>query len=592
MTTKLVFYCWMYYIRPFAFMHVAQISAVMERVNQLTNSTLMDYLSIFSFIGFTLLVAIIAWYATRNTNESTADGYFLGGRSLGALTIAGSLLLTNLSAEQIVGLNGQAFSEGILVMAWETLAAIAMVITAVWFLPKYMKKGITTIPEFIQGRFDENTKAILSILFLIAFGIVLLPTILYAGSKAFITMFELPDALGVSETAAYWICVWSIGLIGIIYAIYGGLKAVAVSDLVNAIGLLVGGLAIPYFGLVMISDDNSIAGGLSKLWVDNQDKFDVTGDITSSIPVGTIFTGMMIAQMYYWGTNQAILQRVFGAKSLAEGQKGMLLAAFVKFLIPVIVVLPGIIAFNMFGSELNDADASYPELVRRVLPGGLLGFFAAVLFGAILSSFNSLLNSSATLFGFDLYKKFFNPEASELQTVKAGKRFGLALAVISMSIAPFIRYAPDGLFSYIQQALGSLSVPILAVVVIGILTKKVPALGAKVVLIGGVIMYLISLLGLGPAMINSAMAKAAENGITDAGQLAIIKAEAYPHFLHIMGILFVVNIIIMLIIGAVKPKTEEYVPEVTKVIDTTPWKYATVVGILVALLVLSTYLIF
>jgi len=432
-------------------------------------------LAILSFIGFTALVAIVAWYSTRNTNESTADGYYLGGRSLGALTIAGSLLLTNLSAEQIVGLNGQAFSEGI----------------AVWFLPKYMKKGITTIPEFIEGRFDENTKAILSILFLIAFGIVLLPTILYAGSKAFITMFQLPETLGVSETAAYWICVWSIGLIGIIYAIYGGLKAVAVSDLVNAIGLLIGGLLIPYFGLKMISDDDSIGGGLSKLWVENQDKFDVTGDITSSIPVGTIFTGMMIAQMYYWGTNQSILQRVFGAKSLAEGQKGVMLAAFVKFLIPVIVVLPGIIAYNMFGSELTDADASYPELVRRVLPGSLLGFFAAVLFGAILSSFNSLLNSSATLFGFDLYKKFFNRDASEQTAVKAGKRFGLGLAVISMSIAPFIRYAPDGLFSYIQQALGSLSVPILAVVIIGILTKKVPAIGAKIVLIGGVLMYLI-----------------------------------------------------------------------------------------------------
>jgi len=151
-----------------------------------------------------------------------------------------------------------------------------------------MTKGITTIPEFIEGRFDENTKAILSVLFLIAFGIVLLPTILYAGSKAFITMFELPETLGVSETAAYWICVWSIGLIGIVYAIYGGLKAVAVSDLVNAIGLLIGGLLIPYFGLKMISDDSSIAGGLSKLWVENQDKFDVTGDVTSSIPVGTI----------------------------------------------------------------------------------------------------------------------------------------------------------------------------------------------------------------------------------------------------------------------------------------------------------------
>ncbi len=548
--------------------------------------------SIFSFVGFTLLVAVIAWYSTRKTNENTAEGYYLGGRSLGAITIAGSLLLTNLSAEQIVGLNGQSFSEGILVMAWETLAAIAMVITAIWFLPKYMKKGITTIPEFIEGRFDEITKSILSILFLIAFGIVLLPTILYAGSKAFITMFELPETLGVSETAAYWICVWSIGLIGIIYAIYGGLKAVAVSDLVNAIGLLIGGLLIPYFGLIMISDDDSIVGGLSKLWVENQDKFDVTGDVTSSIPVGTIFTGMMIAQMYYWGTNQSILQRVFGAKSLAEGQKGVLLAAFVKFLIPVIVVLPGIIAYNMFGSELTDADASYPELVRRVLPGSLLGFFAAVLFGAILSSFNSLLNSSATLFGFDLYKKFFNKEAGELQTVKAGKRFGLGLAIVSMSIAPFIRYAPDGLFSYIQQALGSLSVPILAVVLVGILTKKVPAIGAKVALISGVIMYLISLLGLGPAMVSSAMEKAAAAGITDANQLEIIKAEAYPHFLHIMGILFVINVIVMLVIGAIKPKMDVYQPEVTEAIDTTPWKYATAVGILITLLVLSTYLIF
>jgi SSS family solute:Na+ symporter len=491
-----------------------------------------------------------------------------------------------------VGLNGQAFTEGVLVMAWETLAAIAMVITALWFLPKYMHKGITTIPEFIEGRFDSNTKAILSILFLIAYGIVLLPTILYAGSKAFLTMFQLPEVLGISETACYWLCIWSIGLIGIVYAIFGGLKAVAVSDLINAIGLLIGGLLIPYFGLKMLTEDNSMGSGLSKLWIENQDKFNVTGDITSSIPVGTIFTGMMIAQMYYWGTNQSILQRVFGAKSLKEGQKGVMLAAFVKFLIPVVVVLPGIIAFNMFGSELSDADASYPELVRRVLPAGLLGFFAAVLFGAVLSSFNSLLNSSATLFGFDLYKKFFNKDASEKQTVKWGKRFGLGLALISMSIAPFIRYAPDGLFSYIQQALGSLSVPILAVVLVGILTKKVPAIGAKIVLIGGVLMYLISLLVIGPNMVDAALAQASADGITDAGSLAVIKAEAYPHFLHIMGILFVVNVSIMLLVGLIKPKTTVYEPKRTELIDTTPWKYAWWVGGLITLLVLSTYLIF
>jgi SSS family solute:Na+ symporter len=548
-------------------------------------------MGLITFIGFTLLVAVFAWWKTRGTDEKSADGYYLGGRSLGAITIAGSLLLTNLSAEQIVGLNGQAFSEGILVMAWETLAAIAMVITAVWFLPKYMHVGITTIPEFIAKRFDDNTKAILSILFLIAFSIVLLPTILYAGSKAFITMFELPEMLGTSEDNTYWICVWSIGIIGIIYAIYGGLKAVAVSDLINAIGLLIGGLMIPFFGLALIGD-GSVMDGLSTLWSDNQDKFEISGGPTSSIPVGTIFTGMMIAQMYYWGTNQAILQRVFGAKSLKEGQKGMMLAAFVKFLIPVIVVLPGLIAWDLFGSELNDSDAGYPELVRRGFPAGLLGFFAAVLFGAVLSSFNSLLNSSATLFGFDLYKKFFKKDATEHQTVKAGKLFGLGVAVISMTIAPFIRNAPNGLFDYIQQALGSLSVPILAVVLIGILTKKVPAIGAKVVLIGGVVMYLVGLFVIQPNMKASALETAHANGITDTAQLALIESQAYPHFLHVMGILFIVNILIMLIIGLLKPKTDAYIPSATQAIDVTPWKYAWIVGILITLLVLSTYLLF
>ncbi|SEL64448.1 solute:Na+ symporter, SSS family [Aquimarina amphilecti] len=548
-------------------------------------------MGILSFIGFTLLVAIYAWWKTRSTDEKSADGYYLGGRSLGAITIAGSLLLTNLSAEQIVGLNGQAFTEGILVMAWETLAAIAMIITAVWLLPKYMKVGITTIPEFIEKRFDENTKAILSVLFLIAFSIVLLPTILYSGSLAFSTMFDLPSLLGLSKSASISLCVWSIGLIGVVYAIFGGLKAVAVSDLINAIGLLIGGLLIPYFGLKLIGDGNMM-NGINTLWTENQDKFNVTGGVTSSIPVGTIFTGMMIAQMYYWGTNQSILQRVFGAKSLKEGQKGMMLAAFVKFLIPIIVVLPGIIAWNVFNGELDSADQAYPELVRKVLPPALLGFFAAVLFGAVLSSFNSLLNSSATLFGFDLYKKFFKPDANELQTVKAGKLFGLIVALISMSIAPFIANAPEGLFSYIQQALGSLSVPILAVVIIGILTKTVPAIGAKIVLIAGVLMYLISLLILGPYFTNEALAEASINGITDTSQLAVIKAEAYPHFLHIMGILFVINVAIMLVVGALKPKKDIYTPVTTEVIDTTPWKYALITGGIITALVVSTYLIF
>lgn len=551
----------------------------------------MDNLSIVSFLGFTLVVAIIAWYATRSTNEKSADGFYLGGRSLGAITIAGSLLLTNLSAEQIVGLNGQAFTEGILVMAWETLAAIAMILTAVILLPKYMKSGITTIPQFIENRFDKQTKAILSVLFLFAYGLVLLPTILYSGSLAFSSMFGLPDLLGISQNATIWICVWSIGVIGSIYAIFGGLKAVAVSDLINAIGLLIGGILIPYFGLKLVGD-GSVGDGIATIWNEHPEKFKLKGDVDASIPFGTIFTGMILAQMYYWGTNQSILQRVFGAKSLKEGQKGVILAALVKFLIPVIVVLPGVISWHVFSGDLANADLAYPELVRKVLPASLLGFFAAVLFGAVLSSFNSLLNSSATLFGFDLYKQLFKKDATEEQTVKAGKRFGLGLAIISLCIAPFIASAPDGLFAYIQESLGSLSVPIFAVVVVGIYTRKVPALGAKIVLTAGVLMYLISQFVISPLMVDAALADAAAQGITDAKQLSIIKAKAYPHFLHVMGILFVINVGIMLLVGKLRPKTTVHEEVVTDEIDTTPWKYALLAGGIITIMVLSTYFIF
>ena len=199
------------------------------------------------------------------------QGYFLGGRSLGALTIAGSLLLTNLSAEQIVGLNGQSFSEGPS-NGLGNSSSSSYNFYRYLSLTKIHEVGITTIPEFIEYRFDQQTKALLSILFLVAFGIVLLPTILYSGSLAFSTMFDLPSVLGISESATIKICVWSIGIIGIAYAIFGGLKAVAVSDLVNAVGLLIGGLLIPFFGLMFIGDD-SVIDGLNILWNSNQEKF-------------------------------------------------------------------------------------------------------------------------------------------------------------------------------------------------------------------------------------------------------------------------------------------------------------------------------
>ncbi len=527
-------------------------------------------LLIFSFLGFTALVAVIAYIATRKTNENSSDGYFLGGRSLTAVVIAGSLLLTNLSTEQLVGLNGQAFSEGILVMAWETLAAIAMVITAVFLLPRYLKGGITTIPTFLERRYDKTTKAITSGLFLTGYVVVFLPIVLYSGSLALSTMFDIPELLGVSKEAALWICVFSIGTVGSIYAIFGGLKAVAVSDTINAVGLIVGGVLIPVFGLIEIGG-GSFSEGISILTSSHPEKLNAIGSTKASVPFATIFTGMMLVQLFYWGTNQAIIQRALGAKNLKEGQKGLLLGSFFKVLGPIIVVLPGIIAFHLFGDSLVNPDEAYPKLVTRVLPLSLVGFFAAVLFGAILSSFNSALNSSVTLFGIDIYKEYINKEATEKQVVKAGKYFGVLLAVLAMFVAPFIANAPDGLFGYLQEVNGCYSIPILTIIMVGYLTKRVPAIAAKVAIISGVILYSISQFILKPYVFG---------------------AENYPHFLHVMALLFVLNVGIMLVIGKLYPRRTAYSQKFSQLVEITPWKYTKLVGILICILVVSTFIYF
>ena len=543
-----------------------------------------------TFIGFTALVAVISYFKTRKTEEASSDGYFLGGRSLTAGVIAGSLLLTNLSTEQIVGLNGSAYQSGLSVMVWETLAALAMVVTAMFLLPKYLKGGLTTVPGFLAKRFDVTTKTLTSVLFLTGYVVVLLPVILYSGSLAISGMFDIPELLGVTHTQSIWICVWGIGIIGSIYAVFGGLKAVAVSDSINAIGLLIGGILIPIFGLILIGD-GSILEGLSTLTTENPDKFKSMGGPTDPVPFYTIFTGMMLVQLFYWGTNQQIIQRALGAKDLKEGQKGLLLASFIKILGPIIVVLPGIIAYHLFQGNLQSADSAYPMLVKEVLPESLVGFFAAVLFGAILSSFNSVLNSAVTLFGIDVYKQHINKDAEEKTVVKYGKAFGVILAIVSMFIAPLIANA-GSLFAYLQEINGIYSIPILTIIVVGYLTKRVPAIAAKVGLLSGCLLYILSQFILQPYCIDKALANAAAAGITDQTALALIKAQAYPHFLDVMAILFVLNIIIMLVIGKLKPMKEPFVQEYTKQVDITPWKYTKQAGIAICVIVIGVYIYF
>ncbi|WP_347175131.1 solute:sodium symporter family transporter [Polaribacter uvawellassae] len=547
-------------------------------------------MQILTFIGFTLIVAIISYLKTRKTDEKSSDGYFLGGRTLTAGVIAGSLLLTNLSTEQIVGLNGSAYTSGLSVMVWETLAAIAMVVTAVFLLPRYLKGGLTTVPGFLAKRFDTTTKTLTSGLFLSGYVVVLLPVILYSGALAISGMFNVPEMLNVSQEQSIWICVWGIGSIGSIYAIFGGLKAVAISDTINAVGLLIGGLLIPIFGFMAIGD-GSMFDGLSILVTENPDKFKSMGGPTDPVPFYTIFTGMMLVQLFYWGTNQQIIQRALGAKNLEEGQKGLLLASFIKILGPIIVVLPGLIAFHMFDGSIENADDAYPMLVNKVLPAPLLGFFAAVLFGAILSSFNSVLNSSVTLFGIDIYKQHINKYATEKTVVKYGKSFGILLAIASMFIAPLIANA-GSLFAYLQEINGIYSIPILTIIVVGYTTKRVPAIAAKIGLLSGCILYIISQFILQPRFIASALEEAGLKGITDIEELALIKAEAYPHFLDIMAILFILNILIMLVIGKFKPRKEDYVQKYTEQVDITPWKHLKTAGFAICAIVIAVYVYF
>ena len=547
-------------------------------------------MQIITFLGFTILVAVIAYLKTRNTEEASSDGYFLGGRSLTAGVIAGSLLLTNLSTEQIVGLNGAAYQSGLSVMVWETLAAIAMVVTAMFLLPRYLKGGLTTVPGFLAKRFDVTTKTLTSVLFLSGYVVVLLPVILYSGSLAISGMFDIPALLGVTHTQSIWICVWGIGVIGSIYAVFGGLKAVAVSDSINAIGLLIGGILIPIFGLIMIGD-GSLLDGLNVLTTENPEKFKSMGGATDPVPFYTIFTGMMLVQLFYWGTNQQIIQRALGAKDLKEGQKGLLLASFIKILGPIIVVLPGLIAFHLFEGNLESADSAYPELVRKVLPSAWVGFFAAVLFGAILSSFNSVLNSSVTLFGIDVYKQHINKDADEKTVVKYGKTFGIILAIAAMFIAPLIANA-GSLFDYLQEINGIYSIPIFSIIIVGYLTKYVPAIAAKIGLVSGCLLYIISQFFMQPYFVNTALEVAKSSGVTDVAALALVEAQAYPHFLDVMAILFLLNVVIMLIIGKIKPRKDPFVQEYTKQVDITPWKYTKQVGIAICVIVIGVYVYF
>ena len=515
-----------------------------------------------SIISFIVATGAVAFFTVRivqgmKKSDNATEEYFTGGRALAWPVVAGSLLLTNLSTEQLVGLNGAVFGDKALVgIAWEALAAFAMIATALIFLPKYLASGFTTTPAFLEKRFDKTTRSMVSGLFLFGYVTVLLPVVLYTGSLAMIGMFDLNIPL--------WLVVATIGSLGSAYAIFGGLKSVAVSDTINGVGLLVGGLAIPVLALVALGD-GSFFLGLRTLFNTNPEylavmtQTNVDGNVVS-VPWPTLLTGMMFIQVFYWSTNQVIVQRAMAAKSLAEGQKGVLFASAMKLVGPLMLCLPGIIALHMTDLTIDKQDQVYGAIVRHILPDWSLGLFAAVLMGSILSSFNSALNSASTLFSLQFYSGYINKNASGEQIVKIGKYFGIGLAVASIMIAPILDQM-QSIFEYLQKVNGLYSVPIIGIFMLGIGTKHVPAIAAKIGMIVGMAFYAFF------TFVN----------IKDV-PVFFANGDGDLHWLHGYFISFISSVVVMLVIGYIKPKSVEEIAisdqRVPAPVDMTPWHQA------------------
>ena len=371
----------------------------------------------------------------------------------------------------------------------------------------------------------------------------------------------MSETLGVSKAEGLWITVVAIGLIGSLYAIFGGLKAVAISDTINGIGLLAGGILIPLIALVAIGDGNPISG-LTRVYEHAPEKFNVIGAKGSVMPFGVLFTGLIINQLYFWGMNQTIIQRALGAKNLVEAQKGLLFTGVLKILVPIIIILPGVIGFYYFGDSMyENQDLIYPALVKKVLPLGLSGFFAAVIMGAVLSTFNSVLNSAATIFSVDVYKRLIRKDANGKRMVLVGRSVSSVLAIFAILAAPMVARAPEGLYQLLQQLNGIFFIPIASIMLAGFFFNKVSAVGAKAALIFGLLYYIVTTF--------------------------ILKVDI--HFIHNWGIEFVLNVIIMFTVSYFYPRKNFGIRTAPIKMEMVQWKYAKHLS---AVLIVVTILIY
>lgn len=445
--------------------------------------TSLDYGVVFVYaIG---LLSLALWVSREKVgHEKNTTDYFLAGKSLPWWAIGASLIAANISAEQIIGMSGSGFAIGLAIASYEWMSAITLVLVAKFALPIFLKRKIYTMPQFLESRFGPSVKYIMSVFWLVLYIVVNLTTIMWLGATAVhtltgLSMFHAMLALGAFSAA---------------YSLYGGLKAVAFTDIIQVVLLIFGGFLVTWIALSKLSPDGGAISGFSHLMTELPGKFDMIlsrdNPEYKNLPgIGVLIGGMWVMNISYWGFNQYIIQRALGAKNIGEAQKGLLFAAFLKILIPFIVVIPGIAAV-MLAPDIAKPDQAYPEMLK-LAPAGIRGLIFAALIAAIVSSLGSMINSISTIFTMDLVKPLIAKNATEHQLVNVGRVASFVALVLALFLATPLLGGADQVFQNIQNWTGFFTPGIVAIFVLGMFWKRATELGGLAAVVSSVVLSVV-----------------------------------------------------------------------------------------------------
>ena len=451
----------------------------------MTFSTI-DYIVFLLYIASIIFMGLYVSRTKKGHKKDTKD-YFLASKSLPWWAIGSSLIAANISAEQFIGMSGSGFAIGLAIASYEWMAAITLIIVGKFFLPIFIEKGLYTIPEFIEKRFSTNLKTILAVFWVALFIFVNLTSVLFLGGKAIDTI------IGSGDGSLIIYAILGLAFIAAAYSLYGGLSAVAWTDVVQVALLIIGGLITSIIALNAVTPEGGVFHGLSHVYNTASDKFHMilsrdNPEFFNLPGIGVLIGGMWVANLYYWGFNQYIIQRTLAAKSLKEAQRGIAFAAFLKMIVPLIVVIPGIVAYVMFTQPEGTAvisgvqeaflkadggvnyDKAYPWLISVFIPTGLKGLVLAALVAAIVSSLASMLNSTSTIFTMDIYKPYIGKNSDEQKLVKVGRIVAAAALIVAVLLAPLLGSVPQ-MFQYRQEYTGLVSPGVLAVFLMGLFWK-------------------------------------------------------------------------------------------------------------------------